>query len=557
MKNKCLFKLLYPCLVFLFLLTTIILSCKKVEQRNTFVSGILSISAGFKTAYSIGDTMTITGRLSAGNTDFNVKIGNVNAAILSKSTTPYHNNYTNEETTVDIVKLLITEEMGLGEQIKVVISSGGQVLNTPLISIRRYAVPSGQTDTTLFVDKTLEWEPSNPEDYVLNDSGLPYILGTCVTLNGHLYFHNYHGIFKVENNVVQQLLKKDDQFNDGINTFTITGFIGSVTDPDERYLYFSAEIADPAIDNSAFYAYRLCKMDLVTKKIQTINTSTIAIEQSGDPIIESPYQGPAAQVKMVATNLKMDAVGNLFFLNFFYIYPDNSTELWHESLHKSLNSRNAYLGENVLRNICRLKSDGNIQSVIRYINGNGTPPGYVAENTFDYLVSPSGKFIYVPGDNSGKFLLKYDLTDDGPVENTADLSVNYRFFSYDDDPKTKVSVNPFQRDGFQFYIWNYLESSYNRRIIALVAPDESIIAQSTFSLVIVNIPQHTFYLYAGTEKGMEGLQVPSQRNLVGKSKTVMFAPIHFNGMDKNGSIYYMNASSPQSKVSFYKLYSKK
>jgi hypothetical protein len=555
MKN--LFKLLYPCMVFLFLVTTVMVSCKKVEQRNAFVSGIISISGAFKTAYSIGDTMKITGRLSAANANFNVKIGDVNAVILSKSTSPYHNNYTNEKTTVDIVKLIITEEMGLGDQIKVVISSGGQVLNTPLISIRRYAVPSGQTDTTLFVNKTFEWEPSNPEDYVLNDSRLPYILGTCVTLNGHLYFHNYHGIFKVEDNVVQQLLKKGDQFNDGVNTFSITGFIGSVTDPEERYLYFSAEIADPTIDNSAFYAYRLCKMDLATKKIQTINTSTIAIEQSGDPIIESPYQGPAAQVKMVATNLKMDAVGNLFFLNFFYIYPDNYTDLWHESLHKSLNSRNAYLGENVLRNICRLKPDGQIQSLIKYKNGNGTPPGYEAKNTFDYLVSPNGKFIYFPGDESGKFLLKYDLIDDGPVENTADLSTNYRFFSYDDDPQTKVSVNPFQRDGFEFYVWSYLQSDYNRRIIALVAPDESIITEAVYSLVMVNIPQHTFYLYAGTEKGIQGLQVPSQQNLVGKSKVVMFAPIHFNGMDRNGVVYYMKANSPQSKVSFYKLYSKK
>lgn len=274
----------------------LIAACDKAEnyyQKLDAQPEMVLSSSVYRLAYGIGDTLHIRGRLNPEN-NLIVTIGGVKADLLSVRTngSPVSGG--------DEVVILITEEMGIGENRPVTITSGDNTIDAPAIEIYE-----GEANGVL----------SKPLKAVLHISmpftSLPLY---CRSGNGTVYLWNTDNtITRIQKNGTAKTIQIENSLNDSYGPFNISKFSSGGIDPHEKYLYFSASTTDNSTDNVSNTIYRLCRFDLQTGTLTTLNR-TLLPKASGVTLPEQVSESPIETATLYsASELLPDSKGNLIF----------------------------------------------------------------------------------------------------------------------------------------------------------------------------------------------------------------------------------------------------
>lgn len=528
-------------------------ACKKVDDHyNDTINepwAHTSYDQGYPKDILVGDTMTITGRIFISDGGY-IQIGQVKANILSDKKT-----ISSDGSTIDMVKFIITKEMGIGS-VSVKVVTKGNTLLLPSINIRQFVGVPQRTDTTLYVEKIANFNPANLSYYKQNNIAL--LNNNEVDLNGTIWFDNPLGVFHVVNSSIQNVIHSGQSFTEGTTNFTIKRILGSVISYDVSTLYFSASVADNA-DTVNNYVFRLCKLNLIAGTVTTLNRTIVAKVAPESNILPGAFEGKISGLNVVAFSLRTDLNNNLYFFNGYLAgSPDTNPGFWYGYY---ASTGNAPFDRYSLNNICKLSTDGNVISLFSR-KGNFESqnpiykaPGFPIATTSDYKISADGTRAYVfdtqdpSGFNLG--LMEFDLQKRAPVVSLG-VFPSLKFLSYDNNPATKLTGN------FTPIIFFTTLSNISN---VLPLPDGSVLlaSQSIASLDLLN---KTAFLYAGTEVGIIGSTPPEQIQETGKAKNVLFSSnTAFAGYDKNGIIYYSLPITGNdftiNSIRFYRIYPKK
>lgn len=558
-------------------------SCKKTDHFAQTVNGEpyivtgevslygsgLGYYPGYKTAYLVGDTATFVGKFFLNSPGSRIQIGNDTPHILSYvqavNSTDSVNQYTKQPDKWDVIRFLITQNMGIGSKIPVSITAGGVTIQAPSISIRQFQGIVRKTDTTLWVDSLTTWLP--PDINYYNNALLPYIDNAfSISGDGVIGFSNLTGVYLLQNQQVSQLLATGRTLQENGTSYTLNLILGSVLSFAGDTMTFSAEVKENTPDTATNYIFRLCKMNLASGTVTTINRTEV---QKGTPTQnEFPvvFEGAIGSLHVVAVNLKTDANGSVYFLN---QYPPANTshdnDMWYGGAYGGglragqFESGDVY----VSNNICRINSAGTLKSLFcqkapadPYYNPQYAVPGYPVAMTSDWLVSLDGTTGYALDNENANFQYSlgfFDLTADAPLMSTGFYPSGYRFFSYD----TSSVTGPGGATGFAPFIQAYYDGQNNYLNNFMILSDGDLLCESGggFSMAAVNIQSQSAYCYAGSEAGLFN-QPDWQDKHTGPAKYVeFFFGYPLFGTDKLNNIYFTNGAQAAG-LTFYKLYAK-
>lgn len=548
-------------------------SCKKADKYAEEVNqypyivtqqyGLTNYGLGsynYQYSYLVGDTAVFLGKFFMDQPGFQIRVGNDIANIvfhIQLNAGPDSlNQYTGKAEKLDYVKFVITKSMGTGNAIPVTITSNGRSLQAPSLTIQQFRGNLGKTDTTLFVDQIGTWMPSDFSIY--SNNSIPLVAGISNSLSGVICFNNLTDVFLFKGGSAGRLMGAGDVFQDKGASYTINKVLGSVLALAGDSLTFSAEVTDNAPDAVGSYVFRLCRMDLATRTVRTINRSLLPLGVATANVPPGHAQGPAASLSLIAIDLKTDLHGATYFINYFA----PPTTDWDETAYYNagIGFMQPIFDPHPFGNICRVDATDKVNSLVTqnspYFPCLYTLPGYPSAQASDYLVSTDGSTGFVcdklnaAGNPSFAIL---DLVQDLPLVSTGNNSI-YLFHSYDTAAVTRHSTGAREID------WDFLNYQYYLSDF-LFLPDNELLFSTFNSVASVNALSKTFYCYAGTEAGLSG-GFPSnvQNKMTGPAKYVNFASgsLSFIGVDEQGSIYYYTGANDYANgLTFYKLYSKK
>lgn len=510
---------------------------------------------GFKRSYLFGDTMTIVGRFFFDKPGAQTRLGNLTIQPLEKYRLANGvNTYTQQTEYLDVMRFLITKEMGIGNHIPFTITGNGKTIQAPDISIQQFTASLHQTDTTLYVEQLANWVPDDLAYYQGNS--LPLISHQSTTAEGDVYFGNYTVINALHAGKITRVVKVNDQFMENGSTFTIKSIASSVVTYDGRKLIFSTEVTEGSPEAAASYILRLCSMDLATRQVTTINRTLVAKEDALVNEKAGPFEGAIGSLKIAAMRLKTDAIGNIYFLNKYS--PARTNHANSQRWYANGQWPEIYRIDPVFyNNICRMDAGGTVKSLFTqhdawYGSSLFSIPGTPIQMTFDYVISPDGKALFCNNLASTNFAYSYasyDLEQDEIQYTTGFNQPSFRFFSYDTSA-TGVHQNTFDLFFYLGYS-NYLSTF-------LYTADGDLLTLQTSSIAAVNLANKSMYCYAGTELGMQ-MPVDTQNQLTGPAKKVAFADFFWlTGIDKLGSVFYTGSLTDYTHgVNFYRMYSRK
>lgn len=277
--------------------------CKKADQQYEVLHKQPEVLA-YNDAYMVGDTLIIQGRL---NPEYNlrIKVGDVDSVnILAKEKIVYStNNAVYDTVWIDRVKIIITQQMGIGPDRSVAITSSGTTIAGRPIEILENATAGTVPPLKLTRMYTLT-----------GGSKILY----CRSGNGNIYlwtqFLPTRSINRLSPDGTLTTILSPADYTDSYGAFTITAFNGGGVDPQERYLYFSAITTDNSADNAANEIYRFCRVDLATRQLTTINRTLYPKTASQRTISAlTPFEGKINDVKIFnATRIYPDSSGNVY-----------------------------------------------------------------------------------------------------------------------------------------------------------------------------------------------------------------------------------------------------
>ncbi|MCW3463781.1 hypothetical protein [Chitinophaga nivalis] len=538
-------------------------ACKKVDDHiNEVVERpwVVDRSIGFKwqgtikqydypTGLLVGDTMTLLGNFFLERPGSRIRVGNVNIVPLDTATIPWEISASwdpNEKIgrNLQMVRFLITKEMGIGSNRPISITANGITIEAPVIGVRQISAGLNRTDTTLWVDKLTGWMAEDMSHYQRFTNSM--VNNPSVTGNGHVYFDNLEGIYRLADGKVTAVIKNGRKFTEDNQTFEIEHVASSAMSFDEQTLYFSVAVIEAVPDASTHHILRLCKMDMASGAVKTINRTLV--QKTGD-ITETitAFQGDAATLKLVAGHLKTTPDGHVFFVN---IYKARNSVFVDWYTIYVVNKQFDAGVDNVIGNICSLSEAGQVTSLVSPQFGPiAGIPGYPAPYTAGFYPSAEGNsllicdkvdWIYSAG------LL--DLKRKELLSSSGTQVATYRIMSYD----TAADTRSLEKE-MPFGVYNFMSNNM------LLLADNTILMSVNSSWVAANLQEQTLYCYAGTERGMAGPAVEGQNKETGKAKYVLFHEgMKMAGMDKQGTIYYYAGDGDfVNGVKFYKLYSKK
>ncbi|MBN9379751.1 MAG: hypothetical protein J0H74_03235 [Chitinophagaceae bacterium] len=525
-------------------------ACNKVDNNHHYIDGLphLNLSTvhiqgvgdySYPTNVTIGDTMIMVGVLFIHEPGTTIHIGNADAKVVATSVLPGNAAIADE----DIVRVLITSDMGVGANRPVTITANGHSINAPSITISQFVQLQSKTDTTLWVDSIGSWTPP-PGAFVS-------LLDINSTDDGTLYFDNSTGVYRLNNGVVEKLLDTTQTVTENGNTYKAVTVLGCTTDHAGGQLYISMSVKENGVLPADRMVYRLCKMDMQSRTLTTINRTEVL---KAGTAVTTPFEGDVASVPIVATQLKTDVNGNLYY-------------------HNRMRSTGLGIFTKYLDNFCRLDISGKISSLMVLLKSISVPGIALHMTTLMYAIDPQGKTIYVMDNKTGSSLpidmniLAYDIElSDVAYSSGSTVQILYNFSSFDTSsltgqPSGKNNLRPFTS-------W-------------LALPNGDLITANDFSsypspsLQAVNIPSRTFYVYAGTERGLFTSFInvnnceysgPGQVNTTGLAKYVRFSlspcrpgypgfTTALAGIDPHGTVYYCTYGNTS--ISFFKMYSRK
>ncbi|MGV8094901.1 MAG: hypothetical protein AB2L24_23865 [Mangrovibacterium sp.] len=257
------------------------------------------IMADFEAVYAIGDTLTISGRLNPGN-NFEIRVGSVKAEVISLAVEEVQDN--RYGLTLDVAKIIITEEMGIGEDRPVTITSAGITINAPAIEI------VGDVDAAL-LDKPLQ---------LVKIADIPAGAQPvyCRSGNGNVYVWQGAGkkLFKIAaaDGSVTEVFSENDCTDAG-GIFTIEEFNAGAVSPGEQYFYFSAKVKETGQPRTA-ELYKLCRFDMQRGEFTTLNRTVYpSFPENRTLASAKPFEGKINEVKIYKiTAIWPDTEGNVY-----------------------------------------------------------------------------------------------------------------------------------------------------------------------------------------------------------------------------------------------------
>ncbi|RBL92763.1 hypothetical protein [Chitinophaga flava] len=553
------------------LLLVVLFSCRKtdnyaqeINDTPYLITGEIPLGpnktySGFRSSYLVGDTAMLIGRLFLERPGSRILVGGQPVKIEDQSKLSYiRNEYTKQAESLDIIRFVITQEMGLGDHIPISLVANGQTIQAPEISIRKFAGSMHRTDTTLYVDLLTNWKPANSSLY--QQKNRPLINNVNLTSEGDIYFSNNTEIDVYKGGKITQLINVNDQFQENGTTFAIKMIQGSAVAYDGNTLTFSAEVTETIPEAATSYIYRLCKMELATQKITTINRTLVTKGRVTVNEVAGPFEGAIGTLKVVATQLKTDMNGALYFVN---NYAPARTD-WVNEIDWYSNGWGPsfyYISPTVYANICRVDAGGSVKSIFKLEEFFMGPsyyniPGRPLELTTDYVLSPDGKTAFgTCAVNSMGSIFKqaaYDLEHDEILMMPKSFYFEpYRFFSYD-----TAAVTGYHKSEMSFGYSLNDEVYLNHYCFTT---EGELLAADGVSIAAVDLVNKSLYCYAGTEMGIGTTNAPWQDQKTGPAKKINFGTeTMMIGQDKYGNVIYTGSRSNYNQgVTFYKLHSRK
>lgn len=272
-------------------------ACTETDKYYSVLKNQPELLKDYAPVYSVNDTMIIGGHF---NTDgLQIKIGDAVAAIISIDNSLYNKEYNDS---IKVVKLIVSNAMGVGVNRPVSITSSGITVEGPAIEIVEDA-GSGLLSGELTVQKIADYPANTTPVY-------------CRSGNGNMYFLNnktYSISRMTSDGSLQQVFDRSQcRDNDG-TAFTYTRFNACGIDPKERYLYLSLYTEAPS--RTYWHYYRLCRWDMMNKKFTVLNKTPYYIYNSKHTSSDvQPFEGNITDVKIFAsTGIYPDSLGNVYF----------------------------------------------------------------------------------------------------------------------------------------------------------------------------------------------------------------------------------------------------
>ncbi|WP_212002026.1 hypothetical protein [Chitinophaga sp. HK235] len=535
--------------------------CKKVDDHAAQVadqpwfseqysqlngSRLTPISWTYPSSLIVGDTVTLIGKLFPTRTGTVISVGNVPIKIIDTAQlTPRYTTFS-EQGQLDAIRFVVTREMGAGENRSVTVTANGVTVYGPSVSIKLIGGGSLRTDTTLWVDQLAQWTPDNGSDYQKKNYNL--IRSVHTDMSGNIYFDNQLSIQSFRNGSFTTILKAGDALKDNKNSsFSIKYILGSTITFTGDLLYFTTETTEDVPEAAQNYIFRLCKMDLASKTVTTINR-TLVTKNATTAETNTILQGDIAQLKIVAMRLNTDVNNNLYYTN--YYAPEiasGSHAIWYNYVGGNFSGQVGKEPFNSIVMVSKMDPAGQVRGIMswkQWFASIGIPvtTGY-------YALDPSGKYLY--GYNSPNWIsyngIQYDIPEDDQGVTLKANQTQFAYHSYETNPKYKMTetVTSFGVSPANPVLNNNIQ----------LANGTTLIRQSHI-LQCYDIPTQSSYTYAGVEAGINQT-VSEQNQTTGLAKWVDFTGVSLIGQDKSGALYFFRGNKADNPPIFYKLYPKK
>lgn len=289
--------------VFTVLIGSGLTACKKTDEYYKKLSmepELYSIKA-YDEVYGLGDTVTMYGRFMSDN--LKVRIGDAEAIIIDKKDAGKSPMNIYNDDNIQVIRMQITQAMGMGENRPVSITSEDVTIKGPSIEI-----VADRNSSVLTKGLTVQRIADYPVGY------LPVY---CRSGNGNMYFIKPATVelIRINSNGITTALSfnatnlKD---NDG-TMFTVTRLDGYGVDPEERYLYLS--LYQQAPSGSQWNYYRLCRYNLHNGSFTVLNKTPYGVNPNmNTEAAAKPFEGSIENVKMFSvTGIYPDMGGKVYF----------------------------------------------------------------------------------------------------------------------------------------------------------------------------------------------------------------------------------------------------
>ncbi|HBG41521.1 MAG TPA: hypothetical protein DDW85_08920 [Porphyromonadaceae bacterium] len=252
------------------------------------------------TGLNANDILVIYGRFNPD--DLEIRIGDIEKVkIESIDTVDLWGSQFRWDYSYLAIKVIITNEMGIGKNRPVTITSSGiTVENIPLIEIRaQYSL----LEKPLTLEKVADVPANNRPVYCNNGKG-----------NFYFFHDTEYKLTRISpdggnEQVFDKNIFKD---NDGV-TFRITRVDGIGIDPQERYVYLSAYTR--ALTGQPNHYYRLCRYDLNSGQWTVLNKTAYSTRTASRTLeATQPFEGNVGEAKIfTVTGVYPDKEGNVYF----------------------------------------------------------------------------------------------------------------------------------------------------------------------------------------------------------------------------------------------------
>jgi hypothetical protein len=239
-------------------------------------------------SYNLGDTMVIYGRLNPQN-HLVIRIGDTLAPIVHTGTVSIPSSGSigigGSNYLIDEVKVLITAGMGLGRSRMVAITSNGKTMQGPPIAIFSSAALGYPTS------------PLKMTAYSSFPIGATFL--RCISGKGSVWYF-YNSVFTcIHKGGINDTVLSSNALRDASGSFQIVTLYSGGVDAQEQNLYFSALTSDASADNATMSIYRLCRYNLVSGQLTTLNRTLLPKDGTKVTVAHyQPFEGAVGQVKI-------------------------------------------------------------------------------------------------------------------------------------------------------------------------------------------------------------------------------------------------------------------
>lgn len=273
------------------IVTAITLSaCNKAENYFEKLDIQPEIRTDYQSVYGVGDTLILEGRLNP-EKNLEIHIGGMKAEISSITRFPRAaGSIRIEGDSLDRARIVIREEMGIGTDRPVTVTSAGITIQCPAIEIIE-GINNGYLPHPVQLVRHAGFSAGYVPLFCQNGKGTVY------------YWNRDQRITRIDKDGSNTIVLEAGALSDAHGNFTVTTFNAGGVDQQEHNLYFSAITTDGHADNNGNQVYRFCRYDLQTRQLTTLNRSlypATASQRIWDAF--TPFEGSIVTTRLFAAD---------------------------------------------------------------------------------------------------------------------------------------------------------------------------------------------------------------------------------------------------------------